>query len=185
MAKLNLKQYKYNRHQTSESSGSKREDSLVVAGEVDERVAATLAKHFDRQDFAVPKDAELQVNLEPWKKEALDFEKKIGVANARAAKAIGTGQSLNLKLLRLINGANPNKSALATAQQQNLEEKLAIMSKAQRDFTVTLSDVDSKTEARAARMKEIAEPALAMLKEHCSSFEKVLNLAKNYLNTVE
>ena len=115
----------------------------------------------------------------------MDFDKKVGVDNARAAKAIGTGQSLNLKLLRLINGAQPNKTALAVAQQQNLEDKLQIIVRAQRDFTVTLSDIDSKTEAMAAHMRDVAEPALATLKEHCASFEMILNLAKNYLSTVD
>ena len=184
MAKLKIKQYNYNRQWTSQSSGSKREDSLMMSGEIDERVAANLARHFDKQDFAVP-EVEPQITLEPWKKEALDLEKKIGAAHARLAKCIQTGQSQNLKLLRVINGSNPNKSGLAQAQQQNLEEKLAIILQCQRDFTVSISEIDSKTEARAKRMQEVAEPAMAVVKEHCTGFEKVLTLTKNYLNMVD
>ena len=181
MAKLGIKQYETFRVRGEKSSGSKREDTLQQGGEVDEKLGDKLAKVFHNTDFTVPHagNVEVAILLEAWKKESMDLEKKIGAMTARSSKAIQTGQSLVLKLIRHVQMHNTN---LAGAQKSNLEEKLEVATQALKDFTVSMSAFDSKTETNAKRQATAAEEAVPKLREHLLNFEKVISLSRNYLN---
>ena len=122
------------------------------------------------------------IQIEPWKREALDFEKKLAAATSRASKVIQTAQSFNLKLLRIIGKTDDR---LAKANSDNLMARMKVMTDALGDFTVQNSNVNSKDEAKAQHMKQTMEPALLVLKEHTSHFEKVVNIVKGYLAVAE
>ena len=181
MAALGIKQYLYTRHKTVKSSGSKKEDSLMECGEVEAKMAQGLSLAFNNMDCGVPQAAPT-VQPEPWKKEAMEFERKVAATTARAGKAIQTSQSYHLKLRRIFG---QTKCALAGANSDNLLSKQGIIVKAQEDFTVLCASVNSKNEVNAKQMKETLEPAVAVMREHAVHLEKVLNIVKSYLNMSE
>jgi len=183
MAALDIKQYNYLRNQTVRSQGSRKEDSVMESGSIDAKTHAGLANaHFElHSDGAVPQPAPV-IQIEPWKKEALDFERKIAAATARASKVVQTAQSSNLKLVRIIGS---REDGLAKANSENLMSRMEVMRKALEDFTVQNSNVNSKDADKAKHMKQVMEPALAALKEHTAHFEKVVNIVKGYLAVAE
>jgi hypothetical protein len=73
MAALNFKQYKYQRNQIVKSTGSKRSDSHLQVGELEDKVSDQLAKYFDGKDLGVlpADDPDSRVTVEAWKKDAL------------------------------------------------------------------------------------------------------------------
>lgn len=179
MAKLGIKQYEYFRKKTGQSSGSKTEDTMAQSSEVDEKSAEKMCKLFDSGNFAVQReDLPPVIQVEPWKRAAMDCEKKVLALQSRVARGLQTSQSLCLKLERLADAGNQ----LAEAHKDNLGSKRGVLAKALEEFQRTLASVDSKTEERSAHMIQVAEPAMATLKEHCSNFEKVLNISKQYHN---
>jgi len=183
MAALNIKQYHYVRHKTEQSSGSRKDDTLITANEVDEKTAERIAKSFDAGDFAV-QDGNAQqpnISIEPWKKEAMDLERKVGSLQTRAGKALQVAKSVALKLARVADAGN----LLADAQRSNLSDKTNVLGKALEDFQFVMAPVDTKTENRASEYAKVALPAMAVLKEHCQNFEKVLRMANNYMNMCE
>ena len=182
LALLGFKQYKYMRSKTVNESGKRKEDIHLTTGELNDKQGERLAKAFDGMKNIQPVadgPAMATVSIEPWKKEALDLEKRLSACSAKASKLISTGQSTVLKLYRHCSAV---PSDLGQAQRINLEEKVAIITKALQEFTTEISKVDSKTPERAAEQEALAGPAMATLKQHNAMFEKVLNLAKNFLS---
>ena len=121
MAALKINQYYVVREVQETSSGSRKEESLYQAAEIDEKSAGKLSKAFENQDFKVNDCPRVQatIKLEPWKKEALDFQRKIDSASSRASRAVQTCQSHILKLSKIFQG---NHDPLADATRCNLEE---------------------------------------------------------------
>jgi hypothetical protein len=123
MAKLKVKQYYVVKEVQETSSGSRKEDSLYQACEVDEKQAQKLTRAFESKDFKVPErpKAAPAISLEPWKKEALDFQRKVDSTTSRASKLIQTAQSHTLRLSKIFQ---QNHDPLADANRCNLEEKM-------------------------------------------------------------
>ncbi len=181
MAALKIKQYFVVREVQETSSGSRKEDSLYQACEIDEKQAEKLSKAFESQDFKVRGNPKASISLEPWKKEALDFQRKVDSTTSRASKAIQTSQSNILKLCKIFQAT---KDPLADANRCNLEEKVELFQNELKDFTVLSSGYSDGTAEDAGHYKHVVTPALERLKIHCSSFEKVLSMSKTYLTTV-
>ncbi len=179
MAALGKKQYHVVRTQTSESSGKVTEDTFTQGTSVDEKVADKLVKTFDADDFTVKpiKDGP-NIQIEAWKKSALDLEKKMSALKSRAGKLLQTATTVSLRL------GKRQDDKMAAVQKENLDEKKEVLEKALATFTTATSDLDSKNEVNAKKEAEMAEPAMATLREHCIQFDKVLRLASGYMNMV-
>jgi hypothetical protein len=184
MAALNIKQYYLVKSRTENSTGSSKQDTFVQAHEVDEKTAARIAKSFDAgelQPQIVGGAPEPKVTLEPWKKDALELERKSASVQTRAGKAIQTAKSMMLKLGRL----SENGNSLAGAHKDNLGSKVKVLEKALDDFQISLAGVDTKNPQRALDYSNVAVPAMAVLKDHCVNFEKVSRMANGYINMAE
>ena len=183
MAAMNIKQYFVVSTRTEKSTGSSKTDSLLGGNEVDEKTAARIAKSFDSGGFAV-QDGEVpepKVQLEAWKKDALELERKVSQVQTRAGKALQVAKSMGLKLGRLASTGN----SLAEAQKDNLEQKSKLLEKALSDFQSVLATVDTRTEQKSSQYADVAVPATATLKDHCCNFEKVSRMAGAYINMCE
>lgn len=183
MAKLKLKQYYVVREVQETASGSRKEDMLYQASEIEERQAEKLSKAFESKDFKVPArpKAAPAITLEPWKKDALDFQRKVDATTSRASKACQTAQSHILRLCKIFQASH---DPLADANRCNLEEKMETLQSALKDFTVLTSGYSNNTQEGAARYFQMVQGDLEGLKTHCSSFEKVLSMSRTYLSTV-
>lgn len=181
LADMNIKQYKYYSEKNAEMVGKNKQDTFVEHAEVGEREGLKMARLFDETDWAAieTKPAKAPaVSIEPWKKDAMAFERTIAYQESRCAKLAQSAKTAMLKLNRMsLTVENP----LAKAQCENLSTKLALLERAHVDFQKSLSDVDSNTEEKSLKMKEVIEPALKTLKSHNDCFEKVLKLALDYL----
>jgi hypothetical protein len=187
MAALGIRQYKYKRVRTNESSGSTVCDSVVEQGEISDKAHEKLVKAFDTTDFTVPVPPSVPrervaIQIEPWKRKAMDFEKTVQSQEGKASRLVQTAQSV---ILKLVKHHTSTGQTLSMATKENLEARLVHMKKALEDFTVQMSGVDTKTKDQAEKFEEVGLEALTVLKKHATAFEKVLNLSKGMLNTLD
>ena len=179
MAALGKKQYHVVRFQTAESSGKTQEDTITQGTTVEDKVAEKLAKTFDSDDFTVkPLKDGPTIQIEAWKKSAMDLEKKIPALKSRAGKLLQTATTVSLRL------GERTDDKMADVQKENLDEKKEVLEKALAVFTTATSEQDSKTEANAQKQAVMAEPAMATMREHCVQCDKVLRLASGYMSMV-
>ena len=90
MAALGKKQYAWTKKMEVKSFGSKHSDNLVIEGELDQKDAGKMATFFDQGGAAKPdiEAKKVEVQIEPWKKDAMDLEKKLGAMVIRGDKNV-------------------------------------------------------------------------------------------------
>lgn len=177
LAAMGIKQFLYQSAKTSDITGKQKSEKVVEEGDVDPGVAARLGRVLEtcNAGMQMPPPPEPSVSIEPWKKEAMAFEKSLAAVEAKAAKVIQQASASKFKLEQV----KDNK--MATAHFEHIDDKLPVFMNAFSAFQREISVLDSRTSAQATHMVQVAEPAMATMKEHIVNFEKVVKMAVDFL----
>ena len=133
-------------------------------------------------DIGKEEPKEAQIQMEPWKVDVLALEKKASGIQSRASRAIQTGNTLVLKLTKVVT---QEKTDMSKLQLQQLEKGINVLTGALKKFTEDFSGVNSKSEKAAEVQALTIKPAIKVLTEHCASFDKLISCARQFLTMFE
>lgn len=180
MAALGFKQYRTVTKSNENLQGKTKADILHLEHEITSKDARLIRDQFDSGQAAAPAPGTShgQVMIEPWKKDAMDLEKRLQGLTNKGDKLARDAQGIMLKLKNL-HDKTPGGHALAQAQSDEIEKKLEVFQKAGMDFFENYQQYNSKNEANAKEQAEKCEEPIKIFKQHITHFEKLLNLAKS------
>ena len=136
MAKLGIKQYLVIKSSFERLEGTEKMDRLVTDQEISAKDAKMIAASFDAGDaWMLPPHAEddSKVQLEPWKKEGMDLEKKLKGLTTKGDRIQREAEKIIIRLKGLdesTQGGHP----LALAQRNMLADKLVVFKQAASDY---------------------------------------------------
>ena len=178
MAAMGFKQYRTVTKSNENLQGKTKADILHLEHEITSKDARLIRDQFDSGQAAAPEPEPGLVMIEPWKKDAMDLEKRLQGLTNKGDKLARDAQGIMLKL-KSLHEKTPGGHALAQAQSDEIEKRLEVFQKAGMEFFENYQQYNSKNEANAKEQAEKVEEPIKIMKQHISHFEKLLNLAKS------
>lgn len=180
LAALGWKQYRTVFKSNEKLGGKTQTDVLHLEQEITSKDAKAIKDQFDGGAEA-PEPEKVLVTIEPWKKHAMDLERRLQGLTSRGDKLARDAQKLVNQLIVVVNktsGGNP----MASAQSDEIENKMEIFQNAGKKFVEDTWRFHSRTAADALVQAEGVEEPMKVYKQHIVAFEKLLNLAKTLLS---
>ena len=181
LAALGWKQYRTVQKSQELLTGKTKQDVLHLEHEITSKDARLIRDAFDSGSVAAPEPEKPAVMIEPWKKDAMDLERRLQSLTTKGDKLCRDAQKIMNQLRGLVDSSAAGHP-LAAAQCDEIDDKKKIFEVAGRDFVDETWKWHSRTKDDARVQAEQTEEPMKIYKQHIANFEKLLNLAKSLLS---
>ena len=180
LAALGWKQYRTVQKSEEVLTGKTKSDVLHLEHEITAKDAKAIRDAFDGNAPEPEPDRGL-VTIEPWKKDAMDLEKRLQGLTTKGDKLAREAQKIVNQLTSLVNNTRSG-NPLARAQADEIESKMEVFHNAGKDFQSMTWRYNSRTAIDAKVQAEMVDEPMKIYKQHIHNFDKLLSLAKTLLS---
>jgi hypothetical protein len=159
--------------------GKTKSDVLHLEHEITSKDAKLIRDHFDG-GVEAPEPEKAMVMIEPWKKDAMDLEKRLQGLTTKGDKLARDAKKIVNQLLEVVNNSIAGHP-LAAAQSDEIEAKLEVFQKAGQQYQEDTWKYNSRTAADAKVQAEMVDEPMKLYKQHIANFDKLLGLARSLL----